>query len=278
MKISIVTVCYNAERTIEQTIYSVINQTYKDIEYIIVDGKSNDKTLNIINKYRKNISCFISEKDTGIYNAMNKGIKLATGEYIHFLNADDALVNKNIIKNIVGYLKKDKEIDILSAPVYLVDEENKIQTIFSNLKDILTIPHQGMFCKRNILLKYLFDEKLKISGDYEFILRCFINKKKFCFINEPVAFYSNAGISTINDKIIQLEHEYIFNKYKENQYDNKYILKKYQWRDKIKKITKKIFNDYGMLKYVLKLKGWKKHRCDNKYCRWCGGILANKDE
>ncbi len=98
-KISVVTVCYNAESAIENTILSVINQTYTSVEYIIVDGASKDSTMDIVNKYRDKISVIVSEPDKGIYDAMNKGIKLATGDWICFMNAGDSYVNENTIES-----------------------------------------------------------------------------------------------------------------------------------------------------------------------------------
>ena len=100
MKISIITVSYNAAKTIEQTISSVVNQTYQDIEYIIIDGGSTDGTMDIIRKYEDRIAYWISEPDKGIYDAMNKGIDVATGDYVYFLGADDRLVDANIIDKI----------------------------------------------------------------------------------------------------------------------------------------------------------------------------------
>lgn len=272
MKISIIMVCKNAEKTIEQAIYSVITQTYKNIDFVIVDGKSTDNTIKIINKYKKYINYFISEEDTGIYNAMNKGINFATGEYIQFLNSDDALVNNNIINNVVKLLEKYSLPDILSAPVYIVDGNLKMQHMFKNqdlesVKNGITLPHQGIFCKKKILLEYKFSEKYKIASDYEFILKCVINKKKFIFMNEPVVFFSNAGFSNYcNEELIKKE---IYNILKEHI--GKYKLEQQDKKDRgslvnyLKFLLKKIY----IFRYIMLLKGWEKHRCNNKYCRWC---------
>ena len=100
MKISVITVCYNSENTIERTIKSVLSQTYQDIEYIIVDGLSTDKTLEIVNKYKDKIAKIISEKDTGLYDAMNKGIDNASGEYLMFLNSDDCFIIMKLYKKL----------------------------------------------------------------------------------------------------------------------------------------------------------------------------------
>lgn len=101
MKISIVTICYNVENDIEQTILSVINQSYSDLEYIIIDGASKDKTLEIVNRYKDKISKIVSEPDKGIYDAMNKGIKQATGEWVGFINAGDKYVDNNVLSTFL---------------------------------------------------------------------------------------------------------------------------------------------------------------------------------
>ena len=108
MKVSIVTVCYNSEATIEETICSVLDQNYPDIEYIVVDGKSTDKTFSIIDKYRNKISKIISEKDDGMYFAINKGISLATGDIVGILNADDFYSNEKIISLVVKEFEAKK--------------------------------------------------------------------------------------------------------------------------------------------------------------------------
>ena len=110
MKISIITVCYNSQRTIKDTIESVINQSYSNIEYIIVDGASNDSTLKIINQFKSHIDVFISEKDHGIYDAINKGILKASGEIIGLLHADDIFENHHVIENVVESFDLNKEI------------------------------------------------------------------------------------------------------------------------------------------------------------------------
>lgn len=271
MKITIITVSYNAENTIEATINSVINQTYNDIEYIIIDGKSTDNTLDIIKRYKNKITKWISEKDDGIYDAMNKGITLASGDYIFFLNADDFLINNNIIEKVVSYLKKDSQIDLLSGKVFIVSEKLLIQRVFDNcnlemIKKGGVIPHQGLFVKRKICDEYKFNNSYKIVSDFEFILKCALNNKKFYFIDDIIAYYGDGGTSAIFEEVRFKEHCDVLYRYLGENAKLDYIKKQNNVKNKIKLILKK--NRYTELlsKYFI---GWKKHKCNNKYCRWC---------
>lgn len=186
MKISIITPSFNSEKTIEDTIKSVLSQTYQDIEYIIIDGGSKDKTLDIINKYKNKISKIISEKDNGIYDAMNKGIKLATGEIIGILNSDDLYFDEFVLENVVRIFKENNNIDCLWGNlVYFKDNPNKFIRIWitGNYKSgIFKIgwvpPHPTFFVKKEIYKKYgYFRLDFPVAADYELILR-FLEKYK----------------------------------------------------------------------------------------------------
>lgn len=179
-KISIITVCYNSENTIEDTIKSVVNQTYPNIEYIVIDGGSIDKTLSIINKYKEKITTIISEKDNGIYDAINKGINLATGDIIGNLNSDDFYVDENVIADVVTKFE-DEKTDTLYSDLYYVDalDTNKIIRYWKSkqykegmfLKGWMP-PHPTFFVKKEIYQKYgLFDLQFKSAADYEIMLR-----------------------------------------------------------------------------------------------------------
>jgi glycosyltransferase involved in cell wall biosynthesis len=124
MKISIVTVCRNSEATIRSTIESVLAQTYSDIEYIIVDGASTDNTLSIVNEYRGRIHRIISEPDNGIYDAMNKGIKISTGDYLGILNSDDFFASNEIISGLAAFLKNHPFLDASYGDVVFVEKNN----------------------------------------------------------------------------------------------------------------------------------------------------------
>jgi len=201
-KISIITVCFNAEKTIEETIKSVLSQSYKNIEYIVVDGKSTDDTLKIVNKYKKNISKIISEKDNGLYDAMNKGVKLSTGQIIYFLNADDVLINKYKIKEVANAFEQGKNLDLVFGDVdFFYPSENLSVTIKRNasindLKNGFMPPHQGSFVKKSWLLKYKFNLNYKSSADFDFFCNFLKENPKVKKINKSIAKVQIGGISS----------------------------------------------------------------------------------
>lgn len=204
MKVSIITVCRNAQDTIEKTIKSVIDQDYKDIEYIIIDGKSTDKTLDVVNKYKDHIDIIISEQDGGIYYAMNKGIEKSNGDIIYFLNAGDLLFKKNTVLNIVNiFLIKKTNIVYGDVAFYNSDNpkklilrrQNKVNNFFLTYG---TVSHQSIFTKRNVFKKYgKFNTQFKLQADYEWILRLFIkNKISSYYTNQIITKYLRGGLSS----------------------------------------------------------------------------------
>jgi glycosyltransferase involved in cell wall biosynthesis len=152
LKVAIITVCLNSEKTIEQTIRSVINQTYPNIEYIIIDGESTDGTLEIIDKYKDKITKVINEKDHGTYDAMNKGLKFDSGDIIYFLNAGDYLYDFSIIEKIVSLFTKDNSLEMIYADVIYYDETNKKDFYAS-----FHIPNKRTFFTSGICRKFLFN-------------------------------------------------------------------------------------------------------------------------
>lgn len=201
MKISVITVCKNEVKTIESTILSVINQTYKDIEYIVVDGNSTDGTKTILNKYRKKIKVLISGKDHGIYDAMNKGISKSSGDWVYFLNAGDTFYNKNILKRVTYEFNKLTNEDIFYGNIIAVKNGIKRKDVFDkvNRRYLIknTICHQAMFTKRDLYKKYgLFSNKYLISADYEWLIRMlFINNVKKRYANITISVHSLDGVS-----------------------------------------------------------------------------------
>ena len=182
MKISLITVSYNSVNTIEQTIKSVINQTYSNIEYIIVDGMSTDGTLDIIKKYDDFINKKVVEIDNGIYDAMNKGISLCTGDIIGILNSDDFYYDKYVLENIISTFKSS-DVDSVYTDLVYVDkfDTNKIRRYWksseynkSNFLFGWMPPHPSLFVKSKVYKNHgSFNLNFKISADYEFMLRQF---------------------------------------------------------------------------------------------------------
>ena len=180
MKISIITVSWNSEKTIEDTIKSVVNQTYKDIEYIIIDGLSSDNTMNIVNKYKNKIAKIVSEKDKGIFDAFNKGLKLATGDVVGILNSDDFYTSNETIQNVVNTFVEKKVDSVYADLVYVHPEKtDEISRYFKggdyNVNKFRTgwmPPHPTFFVKRFAYEKFgEFNTFMKISNDYELMLR-----------------------------------------------------------------------------------------------------------
>lgn len=200
MKVTIITVCRNARDTIEKTIQSVLSQDYNNIEYIIIDGKSTDNTLEIINKYKSKITKTISESDKGIYDAMNKGIKISKGMIINFLNSGDYYYNNNTISYVVRKFEK-VNTDIIYGDAILYDEYGNIKKIHKNVDSISlarwAICHQAIFVKKSIFKKYgNFNIKYKINSDYEWLLRCIIkNKCKSLYVDKIIVNYLMGGLS-----------------------------------------------------------------------------------
>lgn len=181
-KVSIVTIVYNGGSVLERTIKSVINQTYKNIEYIIIDGKSSDSSISVINKYEKWITYWVSEPDNGIYDAMNKGLEKATGEWVNFMNCGDIFYNNNIIGEI---FKLKRNADIIYGDNVLMYEWGEIVLApdeLSNMKKHMVFGHQTAFVKREILNKYKFDSKYKISGDYNLFYLLYTNGYIFEYV------------------------------------------------------------------------------------------------
>ena len=194
MKISIITTTYNSASTVEQTIQSVLNQSYTNIEYIIIDGGSADGTLDILNRYKSQLYKIISEKDNGIYDALNKGIDLATGDIIGILHSDDFYIGSNVIENVANAFNQN-QCDALYANLYYVDKDdtNKIKRKWhsGNYSEGAFLngwmpPHPTFFVKKEIYNRLgKFNLQFVTAADYELMLR-FIhkNKIKLTYLNE----------------------------------------------------------------------------------------------
>ena len=180
MKVSIITTVLNSAHTIGDCILSVISQNFNNIEYIVIDGGSNDGTIDIIKKYEDKITRWISEKDNGIYDALNKGIRLATGDIIGFLHSDDLYYDNNVISDVVEVFT-DSKVDSCYGDLVYVDRNNTDRLIRywkagtykrSSFKYGWMPPHPTFFCKRDVYEKYgLFNLSFPLAADYELMLR-----------------------------------------------------------------------------------------------------------
>ena len=208
MKVSIITVSYNSEKTIEDTIQSVISQDYQDIEYIIIDGASSDATKSIIDNYKTDISCFISEPDAGIYDAMNKGINASNGDLIGILNSDDVYSNSSVVSDMVNALGKS---DAVYADLVYVDFNNldKVKRVWKSgrfKKGAFYFgwmpPHPTFFVKKECYLNFgLYSLVLRSAADYELMLR-FIHKNniKVSYLPKIIVKMRVGGVSNISLK------------------------------------------------------------------------------
>lgn len=184
MKISIITVCYNSSKTIQKTIDSIRIQKYKNIEYIVIDGGSTDTTVDIIKKNSDIINLWVSEPDDGLYDAMNKGIKMATGDIVGILNSDDTFFNKNVINEVALFHCKNN-IEASIGNIIQHNEGGKTKRIYSSknwhpekLKIGFMPPHPSIFFKKELFDKFGFYKlDYKIGADYEIITRFFLKDK-----------------------------------------------------------------------------------------------------
>ncbi len=184
MKISIITVCYNSSTTIENTFKSVVSQNYPNIEYIVVDGGSTDGTIGLIKKYESYIDKWISEPDHGLYDAMNKGISMATGDYIGILNADDVFNDNYVISKISDFFKSN-QVDANIANIVQINKNNKVIRHYSSKTwkpSKLTLgfmpPHPSVFMKKDLFQKYgQYRLDFKIGADYELLTRMFLRNQ-----------------------------------------------------------------------------------------------------
>jgi len=199
--ISIITACLNSEEHLEETIASVVRQTYPHIEYVLVDGGSTDATPEIIKKYGENIAVSICERDNGVYDAMNKGIRHSTGDVIYFLNAGDSLYDATTIADIAARFY-DEDIYAVYGNVEVINDwkrEREIRGCRVTFNNLLyrRICHQALFVRRALFEEMgLFSPEFKLSADHDFIVRC-IKKypEHFFYEDRIVALYRDGGMS-----------------------------------------------------------------------------------
>ena len=222
-KFSTITVTYNAGKVLEDTIQSIITQTYKDVEYIIIDGASTDNTLDIIKKYNEHVKTLVSEPDKGLYDAMNKGLRLATGDYVCFLNAGDCLHEDDTLFLMVKSINENFLPDILYGETEIVNSEGHFLHMrrlsapeklnWRSFQNGMLVCHQAFFAKRSIAVNEEYNLKYKFSADFDWCIR--IMKKSLTFHNTRLTIidYLNEGMTTRNHKASLKERFKIMSKH-----------------------------------------------------------------
>ena len=215
-KISIITPSYNQAHFLEKAILSVTGQDYPNLEYIIIDGGSEDDTLEVIKKYERHISYWISEPDEGVFDAMNKGIRQSTGEWLYFLGCDDVLHDKDVLKSI---FQPDRiGVDVIYGNVLLKQKQVVRGGAFSAIRffeKLDNIVHQAIFCRRNVYEKVgFFDPKMVVAADFAHNLAWFGHPGiRHVYVDKVIAIYNETGLSsTIVDKKFHEERSILFYK------------------------------------------------------------------
>ncbi len=221
MKLSIITINLNNEAGLRNSIESVVSQTYTDYEYIIIDGGSTDRSVEIIKEYSDKIAYWVSEPDKGIYNAMNKGISYAKGEFILFLNSGDLLFSNYSLEIVLNEIKNSTAQIFFGNFLFVATDKNNLKIIntkpVNSKADLLKIyfAHPSTFYMHDLFNRVgLFNENFKISADYDWYLNAIIKHKiKFCQINIPVSVFFEGGISTSKIEILNYESGQIVRNY-----------------------------------------------------------------
>ena len=205
--VTIVTVVFNGEQFLEETIQSVINQTYPNIEYIVIDGGSTDGTSEIIHKYGHAIDYWVSEKDAGIYDAMNKGIAQATGQWINFMNCGDQLASINIVSELVQRCSLDADF-IMGDVLILNHDQSRVVSTYPKAKYSMPTCHQAIFYKLDVLRNFKFDTLYKVGADFNQYVRITSARKKsrINFYNGTIAKVTAGGYSAQNESILQQDY------------------------------------------------------------------------
>ncbi len=200
--ITVITVVYNSAHLLEKTIQSVIGQSFSNIEYIIIDGGSTDGTTDIIKKYETSLSAWVSEKDRGIYHAMNKGVSMANGKWICFINSGDEFIDHHTVEKVVNSaFKVSCDADDILYGNILVNIKGEMKERIASApcnKHRMFFCHQSSFVKTELLRKFPFDEKYKMSADLKFFKQCYYLHYKFLHLNFPIVIYDISGISNTN--------------------------------------------------------------------------------
>ena len=202
MKLTVITIVFNDKRHIEKTMNSVFSQTYPNIEYIIIDGASTDGTINLIKKYDEKINFWSSEPDNGLYDAMNKGIEKATGDYVVFLNSGDLFYENTTIEKIFASAK-NKKVDVFYGETVIIDDNGEIKgkrrlsapkkLDWKSFKNGMLVSHQAFFPAIRLVSKY--DMKYKFSSDFDWCIRIMKQSEVIVNTNEILIKYLDGGLT-----------------------------------------------------------------------------------
>lgn len=210
LKISVVTVCLNSEATIRRAIESVAMQTHPCIEYVIVDGGSSDNTLSIAAEFPDVVSKLISEKDKGIYDAMNKGIGLAAGEIIYFLNSDDALHDSEVIADVASGFDRTAGTHLVYGNVIYVKhgrtEHHRFNRLTRHNLVYGDLCHQAVFARRQLFENIgTFDTRFRINADYDWLLKVFRSQYVVAYLDRDIAYFNATGRHVADEQFLQRE-------------------------------------------------------------------------
>ena len=198
-KISIITVVYNSEKYIRRTIESIVGQDYPGVEYIVIDGKSKDTTMQIVNEYRDRIAVIVSEPDKGLYDAMNKGLRLATGSYVLYINSGDALSSPTLLSDIFNNVPADS--DVIYGDTQITDEDGNIlhnrrhrppeQLSWRDYKRGMLVCHQSFIAKRTLCDEY--DTNYRYAADFDWCLNILLKSRVVTNYGKDISFFMDGG-------------------------------------------------------------------------------------
>ena len=203
-RVTIVTVTYNAEAVLEETILSVLSQTCDAVEYIIIDGASTDGTINIIRRYEEKITYWVSEADKGIYDAMNKAISKATGQWINFMNAGDTFYDSDTVRKVMH--QKSGDSDMVYGNFQIKESGDTIKAS-SPSECIYYMPfsHQSLFVKATLMKQHPYNTCYRLAADHDFIVKMYYQGKKFEYIDTIVSVFASGGFAQSNPLLMYVE-------------------------------------------------------------------------
>ncbi len=258
-KLSIITVNYNNAAGLEKTMHSVFSQIFTGYEYIIIDGGSTDNSKELIVKDASKLAWWVSEKDNGVYDAMNKGITVATGDYCMFLNSGDYLTDNNVLLNF-DKAPAGNEADIYYGNIHLEDAGKQIKphtypsAMTLDFWKNYTINHQATFIKSTLFKEAgLYELTYSLAADYAFFLKCFIYGKQFVHINNELVYYTLDGASSVQQEIYQQQMKQAWNDIVPGYLNNLFVENKVHhsfMKHRIMAMAKKLQEKYNRLKGI----------------------------